>query len=106
MGGSPNLPPALCSGETMPPLKHRKHKAPQRRYELDLDGELEGFHVTMGAMTGRELIWLRSGAVSEGEAAEFAASKIIEHDFDVPDIRDLDYWILLAISQAWSQSMK
>ena len=89
-----------------PRAPRRKHKLPSRRYEIDLTGELEGFHVTMGSMTGRELIWLRSGEITEGEAAEFAASKVIEHDFDVPDIRDLDYYVLLQISQAWSEAMK
>jgi hypothetical protein len=86
--------------------KRARHKPPQRTYQLKLDGELADFHVTMGAMSARELIRIRSGEMSEGEAIEFTATKIIEHDFDVADIRDVDYWILLAISQAWSAAMR
>lgn len=94
----------------MPTAKLRKgrRKPPQRRYELDkyLKGELKGFHVVMGSMTAREMIRLRSGELTEGEAVEFAADKVIEHDFDVPDIREIDAEDLLAISSAWSEAMK
>lgn len=83
-----------------------KHKAPQRRYELALVGELDGFHVTMGSPSGRELIRLRSGEMTEGEAIEYSISKIVDHDFDVDDLLELDAWILLEVSRAWSQAMK
>ena len=91
-----------------PKAPRRKRKAPHRTYVLDqyLEGELAGFHVVMGGMTAREMIRLRSGELSEGEAIEFAASKVIEHDFDVDDIRDIDGEDLLAISVAWSSAMR
>lgn len=93
----------------MPRPKVRvRRRPPSRRYELDryLTGELEGFHVVMGSMTAREMIRLRSGELTEGEAVEFAAAKVVEHDFDVDDIRDIEAEDLLAISQAWSAAMK
>lgn len=85
-----------------------RFKTPHRTYILDkhLTGDLAGAHVVMGSTTGREAIWLRSGEASEGEAMEFVASKVVEHDFDVDDIRDLDLQDLLAISQAWNQVIK
>ena len=91
-----------------PKPPRRKRKPPTRTYELDkyLTGDLEGYHVVMGSMSGREMIRVRSGEFTEGEAIDFAASKVIEHDFDVSDIRDIDGQDLLAISQAWSQAMK
>jgi hypothetical protein len=92
----------------VPKAPRHKRKAPHRTYVLDqyLEGDLAGGHVVMGAMTAREMIRLRSGEVSEGEAIEFTASKVIEHDFDVPDIRDIDGEDLLAISVAWAAAMK
>jgi hypothetical protein len=94
----------------MPTAKtaRRRRKPPQRRYELDkyLTGELEGFHVVMGSTTAREAIRLRSGELSEGEAIEFVAAKVIEHDFDVADIRDLDLEDVLALSEAWTTAIK
>jgi hypothetical protein len=91
-----------------PKAPRRKRKAPSRTYILDkyLTGELEGFHIVMGSMTAREMIRLRSGDVTEGEAAELAASKVVEHDFDVADIRDIEAEDLLAISRAWSEAMR
>src|SRR6476469_7032159 len=75
-----------------PKPPRRKRKPPTRTYELDkyLTGDLEGYHVVMGSMSGREMIRVRSGEFTEGEAIDFAASKVIEHDFDVSDIRDID----------------
>ncbi len=92
----------------VPKAPRHKRKAPHRTYVLDsyLEGDLAGAHVVMGAMTAREMIRLRSGELTEGEAIEFAASKVVEHDFDVIDIRDLDGEDLLAISLAWSSAMK
>lgn len=91
----------------MPKSKGRR-KPPQRRYELDpyLTGELEGFHVVMGSMTTREMIRLRSGEVTESESIEFAASKVIEHDFDVADIRDIEAEDMLGIAAAWNAAIK
>lgn len=88
------------------PTARKRRKAPHRTYALTLSGELEGFHVTMGGMTAREMIRLRSGEITEGEAIEFAASKILEHDFDIADPLDLDATDLLQISEAWSAAMK
>lgn len=90
------------------PKSPARRKPPQRRYELDkyLEGDLAGFHVVMGSMSAREMIRLRSGELSDGEAIEFAASKVVEHDFDVADIRDIDAEDLLALSQAWNTAMK
>lgn len=85
-----------------------KRKPPTRTYVLDdrLTGDLAGFHIVMGAMSARDMIRLRSGELTEGEAVEFAAAKIIEHDFDVTDIRDIEAEDLLAISAAWSEAIK
>lgn len=92
---------------TPKPPRH-KRKPPHRTYELDkyLTGQLEGFHVVMGSTTARETIRLRSGELNEGEAIDFIATKVIEHDFDVDDVRDLDLQDLLAISEAWSTAIK
>lgn len=85
-----------------------KRKPPTRTYLLDkyLTGELEGFHVVMGSPDGHQLIRLRSGEMTESEAITFAVSLIVEHDFDVTDLLDLDDWILLAISKAWGEARK
>lgn len=91
-----------------PKPPRRKRKPPTRTYALDkfLTGDLEGYHVVMGSMSGREMIRVRSGEFTEGEAIDLTASKVIEHDFDVSDIRDIDGQDLLAISKAWSDAIK
>lgn len=89
-----------------PKAVHRKHKPPVRRYELKLDGDLAEFHVVMGAMSGRETIRLRSGEMTESDALEMVAAKVIEHDFDIEDLIDLDLEVLMRISLAWNQAIK
>jgi hypothetical protein len=82
-------------------------KAPPRRtYALKLDGELEGFHVTMGAMSARDIIAMRSGTMAEVEVLGLVAQRIVTHDFDVPDPLDLDYWIVAEILRAWGVAME
>ena len=82
-------------------------KAPPRRtYVLKLNGELTGFHVTMGAMSARDIIAMRSGTMVEVEVLGLVAQRIVEHDFDVADPLDLDYWIVAEILRAWGTAME
>lgn len=81
-----------------------KRELPRRRYRLDLTGELAGYHVVMGAMWGRELIRLRRGEMDEADVLDLIADRCLEHDFDIDDLRDLDYWMLLAILDGWKEA--
>ena len=84
-----------------------KAKAPPRRtYELKLDGELEGFHVTMGAMSARDIIAMRSGEMAEVDVLALVAERMVEYDFDIKDPLDLDYWIVAEILRAWGAAME
>ncbi len=83
----------------------RRRKPPVRTYVLALDGELEGVTVTMAPISGRDIIRIRSSAVDEAESLDILASHVIEHDFDVADVLDLDYRILLAIMTAWMTAL-
>lgn len=84
-----------------------KPKAPPRRtYVLKLDGELAPYHVTMGSMSARDIIAMRSGALAEVEVLGLVAQRIVEHDFDVADPLDLDYWIVAEILRAWGAAME
>ena len=84
-----------------------KAKAPPRRtYDLKLDGELEGFHVTMAAMSARDIIALRSGTMAEVEVLTLVAERMVEYDFDIKDPLDLDYWIVAEILRAWGAAME
>jgi len=84
----------------------RRQKPPRRTYELKLTGELAGFHVTMGAMSGANIIALRSGVMAEGDTIRLISERIIEHDFDVETPLDLDYWILVEIMRVWGVAME
>lgn len=85
--------------------KQQPKSAPRRTYTLKLPGELAEYHVTMGAMSGRDIITIRSGAMTEAEGIRLVAERVIEHDFGVPDLLDLDYWVLTAILTAWGEAM-
>lgn len=91
-----------------PRAPRRKHRVPPRRYVIDtyLKGELAGAHIVMAGMNGRDLIRLQSGDLTEAEAMEFAASKVVEHDLEVADILDLELPDLLQISQAWRDALR
>ncbi len=77
---------------------------PRRRYDIALTGELDGYHVVMGAMWGRELIRLRRGEMDEADVLELIAERCLEHDFGVDDLRDLDYWMLTDVLDAWKDA--
>jgi len=80
--------------------------APRRTYELKLNGDLTGFHVTMGAMTARDIILMRGGNMSETEVLSLVAQRIVSHNFDIDDPLDLDYWIVAEILRAWGTAME
>lgn len=83
-------------------------KIKPKTYILDtyLTGELKGAHVVMAGMTGLDLIRIQTGDVSEAEAMQFTASKVIEHNLDTDDVLSLDLPVLLQISQAWRDAMR
>jgi len=84
-----------------------KTKGPPRRtYVLKLDGELADYHVTMGAMSARDIIAMRSGEMAEVEVLRLVAERIVEHDLGVADPLDLDYWIVAEILRAWGAAME
>lgn len=84
-----------------------KAKGPPRRtYDLKLNGELTGYHVTMAAMSARDIIAMRSGTMSEVEVLALVGQRIISHDFGVDDPLDLDYWIVAEILRAWGAAME
>lgn len=88
-------------------LRRHPPKAPPRRtYELALTGELADYHVTMGSMSGADLIAVRSGDLAESEVIRLVAERMLEHDFDVASPLELDYWILVEILGAWGRAME
>jgi hypothetical protein len=86
-------------------VKAARRAPPRRTYVLTLTGELDGYHVTMGAMTGREIIALQRGVMDEADVLEMVTTRCVEHDFDIPDLRDLDYWIIAELLDAWATAM-
>lgn len=86
--------------------RHPPKAPPKRTYDLKLTGELAGFRVTMGAMSGADIVAVRSGELSEGEVVKLVAARMVEHDFDVVDPLGLDYWILVEILGAWGKAME
>jgi hypothetical protein len=84
----------------------RKRELPRRKYEITLNGELTGYHVTMAAMRGREIIALMRDEMSEADALDLIVERCISHDFGVDDIRELDLWMLEAILEAWQKAMQ
>lgn len=79
---------------------------PRRTYELRLAGELAGHRVVMGAMTGRDLIAIRTGEATEAQVIGIVAARIVEHDLGVEDPLDLDFWALTEILRAWGTAME
>lgn len=73
---------------------------------VKLTGELEGFEVVMGAMTAREIIAIQRGTANEADVLDMVQNRAIEHNFAVDDLRDLDYWIVAEILDAWSHAME
>ncbi len=90
----------------MKPKDHLRKAPPRRTYVLKLTGELADFHVTMGAMSGADLIAVRSGELAATAVIALVADRMIEHDFDVATPLDLDYWILVDILTAWGTAME
>jgi len=88
------------------PKDHLRKAPPRRTYPLKLAGELALYHVTMGAMSGADLIAVRSGELAEAEIIRLVSERMIEHDFDVASPLDLDYWILVDILAAWGTAME
>jgi hypothetical protein len=86
--------------------RHPPKTPPHRTYTLELTGELEGFRVVMGAMTGSDVIALRSGQLTEEDGLRLTAARVVEHDFDVENVLDLDFWILTEILKAWGRAME
>lgn len=84
----------------------QRRALPRRTYRLTLTGELEGFHVTMAAMRGREVIALTAGDMDEGQVIDLVAERMLEHDFGVDDPRDLDAWMLGEIVEPWVEAHK
>lgn len=84
----------------------KRQKPPSRTYDLELTGQLAGYHVTMGAMTGANIIALRSGELPEHAVIQMIADRMVSHDFDVDSPLDLDYWILIDIMGAWGRAME
>lgn len=89
----------------MPKQQSKSKSAPRRTYALALAGELAGYHVKMGAMSGRDIITIRSGGMTEEAGIRLVSERVVEHNFDVPDLLDLDYWVLTAILTAWGAAM-
>jgi hypothetical protein len=84
--------------------KHKK-APPRRSYPLKLNGELTDFTVVMGSATGRDLIRIKRGEADEADILELIQTRCIEHDFDVEDLADLDFWIVAEILEAWMSSL-
>jgi hypothetical protein len=78
---------------------------PFRTYTLKLDGQLVGHKVVMRAMSGRQLVNIQRGLISESDVLEMIGERCIQHDFGVKDLLDVDEWILEAIMTAWQVAM-
>jgi len=90
----------------MPTKTRQPRELPRRRYKLTLNGELAGYHATMAAMHGRELIRIQRGEMTEADVLELIAERCVEHDFGVSDLIDLDFWMLIELLEAWQIAMK
>jgi hypothetical protein len=60
----------------------------------------------MGAMKGREMMSIQRGMMDESDVLEMVATRCLSHDFEIGSLLDLDYWIIAAILEAWSDAMK
>lgn len=83
----------------------KRRQPPRRTYQIALSGDLDGFNVTMGAMTARQLIAVQRGEMNEADVLEMVAERVVDHDFG-GDVRDLDYWIVAQILDEWGQAMR
>lgn len=83
----------------------KRKPAPRRLTRLELTGELEGFSVTMAGMTGSDLLRIRGGQMDETDSINLFAEHVVEHNFDVPDPRDLEFWVIVEILRAWTEGM-
>jgi hypothetical protein len=84
--------------------KNGRKPPPHRRYTLNLNGELKGFRVVMGAMSGRDLIRMQRGDMTEADVLELVQARCLEHDFNISDLTDLEFWIVAEILEAWSDA--
>jgi hypothetical protein len=85
--------------------KRARRKPPVRQYTLAFEGDLAPYSVVMGPISGRDIIRIRNG-ISDAETLELLGAHVLEHDFDVPDILELDYQLLLDIAGAWMRSVR
>ena len=81
----------------------KKRKPPVKTYTVTLDGDLEGFVVTLKGLSTRDLIRINTGDVPTSEVLELVIDKVVEHNFDIDDLHDLDAWIAMRIFTAWSE---
>lgn len=79
-------------------------KLTRRTYDITLRGPLEGFHVTMAGMRGRELIAMRKGTMDEADMIELIAARTIKHDFE-DDILDLEPEHYEALVEQWGEAI-
>ena len=86
--------------------KPARRETPRRTYDIALTGELDGFHVTMASMSGRDIFAIRAGKLNEAQMLEFIASHCLAHNFEVENILDLDYWILIQVLREWSDALR
>ncbi len=86
-------------------VKRNARELPRRTYPIDLDGDLAGFHITMSAMRGREVIALMRNEMGEVDAIDLIVERCVEHDMPVDDLRDLDMWMLEQILEKWQTAM-
>lgn len=83
-----------------------KRPNPRRTFEIALTGELDGFHVTMASMSGKDIIAVRKGSMTEVQMLEFVSNHCLAHDFDAESLQDLDYWITIEVLRQWSAAIR
>ncbi len=82
----------------------KRLKPPVHTYDVALSGELEGFALKMRGMSSADFIRLKTRGTEEmGDIAalDMAFAHVVEHNFDVDDLRELDVWIGLEILNRW-----
>jgi hypothetical protein len=94
----------MTSRATLRALKHAP--TPRETYDLTLTGRLEGFHLTMGAMSGRQIVGIQRGTINEADVLEMVAERCISHNFEEESLLDLDFWIIGEILDAWKVAME
>ena len=85
-------------------LKDHQQKASQREYVADLNGK----PVRMKAMTGRVLIAIQRGTMTESDILEATAAAVLfpKQDLGIDDPLDLDFDELGGLLTAWGDAMK